>query len=260
MRILVTFAIDAEFSGWRSRHPFVPYEFDDSGRKRDFDLFKANISFAEVTVLLTGMGRKSTIASLKSVPCEIYDLCISTGLAGALDPSLKIKEIVVCRAAETQDQSAQAGSDPLLFGVAVSCGAKSVETFLTSEALVSTAGEKLLLQPSASVVEMETAHVMAAAAQAGVPAVGVRVIGDIAQEDLPLDFTQVTDVRGHVKFGPLLKELAFHPHKLPLLVRFGSQSRSAVQSLADFLDAFLPLVVFKFSKVRPNMKEEVAAT
>ncbi len=260
MRILVTFAIDTEFAPWRSRHPFVPYEFDDSGRRRDFDLFKANLSSAEVTVLLTGMGRESTISSLSSVPCESFDLCISTGLAGALDPSLKLKEIVVCRSAETHDHSQQALGDPSLRNLAISCGAKPVERFLTSEVIVATADEKSVLQPSASVVEMETAHVLAAAALAGIPAVGVRAICDIAQEDLPVDFSQVTDARGHVKFLPLLKQLALHPDKLPLLVRFGSQSRSAAQSLADFLDAFVPLVVSKFIGVRPILKEEVPAT
>jgi nucleoside phosphorylase len=260
MRILVTFAIDAEFAPWRSRHPFVPYEFDDSGRKRDFDLFKANIASAEVTVLLTGMGRDSAISSLKSVPCGIYDLCISTGLAGALDPCLNLKEIVVCSAAETLDQSCKALSESELLDLATSCGAKPVEKFLTSEAIVATADEKILLQRSASVVEMETAHVMTAAAQAGVPGLGLRVISDLARQDLPLDFSQITDLRGHVKFGPLLKELALHPHKFPLLVRFGNQSRSAALSLADYLDAFIPLVISRFCNARPSRKEEVQAT
>jgi adenosylhomocysteine nucleosidase len=260
MRILVTFAVDAEFAPWRSRHPFVPYDFDDSGRKRDFDLFKANISSAEVTVLLTGMGRVSATSSLASITLEPFDLCISTGLAGALDPSLKLKEIVACRAAGTLDRSLKALTDPKLFILATSCGAKPIERFLTSEVIVATVDHKSTLQPSASVVEMETAHVMDAMTKAGVPSVGIRAISDIAQEDLPVDFSQVTDARGYLKFGPLLRELAIHPHKLPLLVRFGSQSRSAAQSLADFLDAFVPIVVSKFSNVRPIIKEEVPAT
>ena len=44
MRFLVTFAIDAEFNPWKARHPFVPYEYDNSGRKREFDMYRANIS------------------------------------------------------------------------------------------------------------------------------------------------------------------------------------------------------------------------
>ncbi len=43
MRILVTFAVEAEFAPWRARHPFVPYEFDDAGQRREFDLYRANI-------------------------------------------------------------------------------------------------------------------------------------------------------------------------------------------------------------------------
>ena len=64
MRILVTFAIKAEFSQWASRHPFVPYEFENWERRREFDLFKANVGPDEVTVLLTGMGSTNAIKAM----------------------------------------------------------------------------------------------------------------------------------------------------------------------------------------------------
>ena len=85
MRILVTFAIKAEFSRWASRHPFVPYEFENWETRREFDLFKANIGHDEVTVLLTGMGGENAAKAILSIPLEIHDVCISSGLAGSLD-------------------------------------------------------------------------------------------------------------------------------------------------------------------------------
>ena len=95
MRILVTFAIKAEFSQWSSRHPFVPYEFENWERRREFDLFKANIGPNEVTVLLTGIGCDSAAKSMLSIPVEVHDVCISSGLAGALDPAFKPGDVVV---------------------------------------------------------------------------------------------------------------------------------------------------------------------
>src|SRR5215472_10806138 len=85
MRILVTFAVKAEFGPWNSRHAFVPYEFENWERARDFDLFKANLDGNQISVLLTGMGGENAQAAMRSVPVESYEACISTGLAGALD-------------------------------------------------------------------------------------------------------------------------------------------------------------------------------
>jgi len=89
MRIFVTFAIKAEFSQWSSRHPFVPYEFENWETRREFDLFKANIGPDEVTVLLTGIGAENAAKAMLSVPLEIHDVCISSGLAGSLDTGLR---------------------------------------------------------------------------------------------------------------------------------------------------------------------------
>ncbi|HZC66366.1 MAG TPA: hypothetical protein VE545_07315, partial [Candidatus Dormibacteraeota bacterium] len=108
------------------------------------------------------------------------------------------------------------------------------------EAIVATSLEKESLASTASVVEMESTHVLAAAQNRQIPAVAVRAISDIAEEDLPLDFNKIVDERGHLKVGGLLKEVALHPYRLPLLIRFGQHSRAAAVSLANFLDRYIP--------------------
>src|SRR5271168_467286 len=240
MRFLVTFAIDAEFSPWKSRHPFVPYDYDNSGRKRDFDMYRANIGSHEVTVLLTGMGGASATRAMQIVPPEMHEAWISTGLAGALDVNLQLSTTVVARNAMTQDTQLRIASEPDFVKAAANCGATAVNTFLTTETIIATSMEKESLQSIADVVEMESAHILAAAQQRQIPAVAVRAISDIAEEDLPLDFQKIADERGHVKVGGLLKELALHPHRLPLLIRFGAHSRAAAGALADFLDRYIP--------------------
>lgn len=239
MRFLITFAIDAEFNPWKSRHPFVPYEYDNSGRKREFDMYRANIGTHEVTVLLTGMGPSSATRAMQIVPPETHGVWVSTGLAGALDSQLQRSTIVAARRCITQDASLQLSSDPDFINAAAQCGATAVETFLTAETIITTSLEKESLASTADVVEMESTHILNAAQNRQIRAVAVRAISDTAEEDLPLDFQQIADERGHVKVGGLLKELALHPYRLPLLIRFGRHSRAAAVALADFLDRYL---------------------
>jgi adenosylhomocysteine nucleosidase len=260
MHILVTFAIDAEFSQWKSRHPFVPYEFDESGKRRDFDLFRARIGSSEVTVLLTGMGSENARNAMGSISLERPDLLISTGLAGALDAALHPGDIVVARTSVVNDRSLKTESDAGLLDLAAQAGALVVNVFLTSETIVATAREKQLLSVSGSVVEMETTYVLAEAVRRQVPAVAVRSISDTAEEDLPVDFQRIADSRGHVKVGGLLKELVLHPHRLPLLVRFGQQSRASSEALADFLDRYISLIAEKWLGARTSDREEISAT
>ena len=260
MRLLVTFAIDAEFAPWKSRHPFVPYEFDDAGVRREFDLFRANMGANEVTVLLTGMGGENARKAMRTVSFEGQDVFISTGLAGALDANLTPGDIVVARTSIMDGQTTKTESDSTLIDLAVATGARAVDVFLTSETIIATAIEKEALRVSGSVVEMETSYVLAEAAKCQVPGVAVRAISDAADEDLPVDFQQIADSRGNVRVGGLLKELAMHPSRLAPLVRFGQQSRAASEALADFLDNYVLLIAEKWSKVQGLSREEISAT
>jgi adenosylhomocysteine nucleosidase len=260
MRILVTFAVRAEFSRWRSRHPFVPYEFENWEKRRDFELFKANFGSNEVTVLLTGIGGENADKAMQTLPVETHDVCISTGLAGALDASLRPGDIVVARTAETFDRKLRVESDSTLVDFAIACGARAVKVSLTSEKIVATADEKQELTRSGNVVEMESSHILASAEKHHVPAVAIRAISDSADEDLPVDFASIMDSRGHLKFGGLLKEVGLHPYRLAPLMKFAGQSRAAAGSLADFLDRFISAMAAKWKRAPSRNLEEVSAT
>jgi adenosylhomocysteine nucleosidase len=260
MRILVTFAIKAEFSQWSSRHLFVPYEFENWERRREFDLFKANIGPNEVTVLLTGIGGDNAAKAMLSIPIDLHDVCISSGLAGSLDTALKPGDVIVARTSQTLEQGFKAASDATLVDLAVATGAKTVQVSLTSEKIVATAVGKEDLSQRGSVVEMESTYILVAAAQSHVPAVAVRAISDAADEDLPVDFARVLDSHGHLKMGGLLKEVGLSPYRIPLLIQFGRQSRAAGKSLADFLDRYISAISQNWTRVAPPKIEEVSAT
>jgi len=260
MRILVTFAIKAEFSQWSSRHPFVPYEFENWETRREFDLFKANIGPDEVAVLLTGMGGENAAKAMSSIPLEIHDVCISSGLAGSLDVQLTPGDVVTARSTETTGESCKAASDTILVDLAVACGAKAVNVSLTSEKIIATAEEKEGLSRKGSIVEMETTHILTAATQRHVPCVAVRAISDAADEDLPVDFARILDSHGRLKMGGLLKEVGLSPYRIPLLLQFGRQSRAAGKSLADFLDRYISAISANWTRVAHPRVEEVSAT
>jgi adenosylhomocysteine nucleosidase len=259
MRFLVTFALDAEFGPWRGRHAFVPYEYDHAGRKREFDMYRANIGAHEVTVLLTGMGPASAARAMKIIPPDTYEVWISSGLAGALDAGLQLSAIVAARKGITQDGSLVVASDTDFVKAAVACGAAAVGAFLTSRTIIATSIEKESLGEAADVVEMESTYILAAAKERQVRAVAVRAISDIAEEDLPLDFQKIADERGHVKVGGLLKELALQPYKLPLLLRFGRRSRAAAVALAEFLDRYLPALAEEARRTAMTHERTVSA-
>jgi adenosylhomocysteine nucleosidase len=260
MRILVTFAVRAEFTQWSSRHPFVPYEFENWEKRREFELFQANIGSNVVSVLLTGIGPQNAEMAMSTVPIEAYDACISTGLAGSLDARFRPGDIVVARISETLDGALQVKGDAALAGIAINSGAHAVDVFLTSGKIVATAEEKQELSGKGSVVEMETAHVLLAAGKHRVPAVAVRVISDAADEDLPVDFERILDSHGHLRLGGLFKEVGLHPYRLGPLLRFGRQSRKAAASLSSFLDRYIPSISQRWIKVPCRDIEEVSAT
>lgn len=260
MRILVTFAIKAEFAPWSSRHAFVPYEFENWERRREFDLFKANIGPSEVTVLLTGIGKSSALNAMESIPLAAHDVCISTGLAGALRDDLHPGEVVVAGRATALDSAVSALSEDSLRDLAISLAAKPVEVSLTSEKIVPTALAKDEIRDQGSIVEMESAHILAAAQRAHVPAILVRAISDAADEDLPVDFARILDSQGHLKVGGLLREVGLSPQRISLLIQFGRQSRSAAKSLADFLDRYVMAIAQRWHAPTRDNVEEVSAT
>ncbi len=90
MRILVTFAVEAEFAPWRKLRQFQKLE------RTDIECFSSKMKEGELTVLLTGMGcKKAWIEATKVIWDSDVDICISSGLAGALRPEHLIGELLV---------------------------------------------------------------------------------------------------------------------------------------------------------------------
>jgi nucleoside phosphorylase len=246
MRILVTFAVEAEFAPWRASRKF--YRQNAEG----LDLWKSLIGNSEIFVVLTGIGDNS--ANVMELMFRVanknkyFDVCVSSGLAGALRPDYGLGDIVVAKLLKSRAVHADLGRDWLetdkqLVQLALTHGAKAAEAFYTAEKVLTTAEQKSLLAAKADVVEMESFDVVKEGVAWGARGVAIRAISDRAGEDLPIDFNRTITSDKRVSVPRVLAEIARNPGTLRPLIRFGKQSRHAAEALARFLETYMKELV-----------------
>ncbi len=252
MRILVTFAVDAEFAPWQRLREFR------GAAASSLRIFDAEIGGVQVRAVLTGMGKASARQALRAAFDGPVDLCISTGLAGGFKPSYSAGEILVARRVIEGLQGPGIASDEALRTAAADHGARVVDAFLSSGRLIREAAEKRRLSAFADAVDMESYEVLRVAGERGVPAVAVRVVSDPCEMDLPYDFERIVDAGGRVQLLGLIGQVLRRPHRVPGLIRLGRQSRRAAERLAQFLDAFVGSLALQSSEY--EFDSAVAAT
>jgi adenosylhomocysteine nucleosidase len=259
MRILVTFAAEAEFGPWRARRGFQACRPRVESSEGHESLYEAVFDGCRVRVLLTGIGLKSASRSVESALQGAPDACVSSGLAGALCPEYRVGDIVAARRVVRPGSDAFLSSDDEFLTEAVACGAKLGKGLVTSDALAVSSEQKCALAQFGDTVDMESYAVLKAAHGFGVPAIAVRGISDAADEELPLDFSRVMNDRGEVEPLRLLGHLARRPRCIPSVVRFGRQCREGTRRLANFLDRYVVMLAARRQPLRGGGVEEVTA-
>jgi adenosylhomocysteine nucleosidase len=152
--------------------------------------------------------------------CSV-DLILSVGFCGALDPALRIGDIVV------------SGDVPKVLGSAFVQG-----DVVSVDRVAFTAREKCELRAAtgAAVVEMESAAVAQKAREWDVPFGCVRVVSDVAGQDLPLDFNRYRDAAGRFERTRIALAALGRPFTvLPRLVHLDRDCRRAADRLGEFL-------------------------
>lgn len=257
MKILVTFALETEFTPWRSSHAFQPGMWGSA--KARF----AEIAGAQVGVVLTGAGPKQAglwaSEVMRSDPGSI-NLCISAGFAGALKEAYKIGQVLAAKSVFSEVSQAESprilpSSEPLV-AFAASCGATVVDQFYSAQHVVSRAEEKQHLGKIADAIEMESFEIMRQAAAVGIPAVAIRSISDLATEDLPLDMDGIFSEEGRVSIPRVLGQVALHPTAVPGLMKLGTQTKHSAESLAQFLDRYIEVLA---SRMAPLARTSASA-
>jgi adenosylhomocysteine nucleosidase len=231
MRILVTFAVEAEFAPWRKMRPFVP------SKRGNVEAYTTRFQDAEVIALLTGVGGRRAWAEATSIIWDgNVDVCVSSGLAGALRKQHSPGDVLVPRQVHATGWDKVIPTDRALVELASKCGAKVVHAFYSADRVIVRVDEKADLGKKMDAVEMETGDILLEAVAFGARVVAIRGISDGADEALPLDFNRVVTEDGDISIKRVLAQVAAHPASLPALIRFGLQSRRAAHKLAVVLD------------------------
>jgi adenosylhomocysteine nucleosidase len=231
MKILVTFAVRTEFAPWQRRRNFLRLP-------GEWPVFETMFGGAQVRAILTGMGQDHALNAAKWSLAYKPDICISSGLAGALRSEYRPGDILAARLVSEVGEPVAVASHRELLSTAVDCGARQIECMATSKTLLAQAEQKRKLGSQAQAVDMESYTILAEAARCGVPAVAIRAISDTFDFDMPYDFEQARDAQGQIRVTRVLSQVLRRPSGLPSLLKLARDSRFASRRLADFLDAF----------------------
>jgi hypothetical protein len=223
------------------------------------------------SILITGIGRRNAEKSVReflaansggaSVPASRSqdapssqawlvsslappDYVLTCGFAGGLNPDLKLGDVVFeIFPRSSRHESAQTETGNQLEPPYVGCyeklaaaGAKPAK-FLCADRIATTVAEKkqLRTETGADAVEMESAAIHAICRERGIPCATVRVISDMANEDLPLDFNALSKPDLSLDYGKLALAIAKSPGKIGALLKLRKQTRFAAARLAEVL-------------------------
>jgi adenosylhomocysteine nucleosidase len=166
-------------------------------------------------------------AALQGFPAEAI---VSTGFCGALAPELGIADIVVGSAI-----SAGSRIFPVLYPACARL--HQIGVVCSIDHVARTAVEKRELRSTGgSVVEMEAAGVADRAAAHGVPFYCIRVVTDLAGEDMANDFNRALRPDGHFATMGILRDTLRSPLvRLPELLRLRNRCVRAAGVLGDFI-------------------------
>jgi adenosylhomocysteine nucleosidase len=234
MKALITFALANEFAAWRKSRQFKRVSVDAWDQT-----YWAQVGAADVRVVLTGAGRFAAQRALARAFDHVPDVCIASGLAGALKPAYRPGAILAARTVADVNGTRLMRSDPELISRAGEGGAKVVERFLVSDRVVSTTEEKMSLGLSGDAVDMESLHILAAAACRGVRSVAIRAISDGSELNLPLDFDRAFNERGVLSVPKVIGQIVARPNRIGGLLRLAYESERAAAALATFLDEYV---------------------
>jgi adenosylhomocysteine nucleosidase len=223
--IAVTFALPEESRDFRRASQAAPLPGPPE--------WKGEVAGREVLIAHTGVGP----AAAARCAAELLGrhrprFLIAAGFAGALDPALRLGDIVLGENVSDTRLLAQAGA----LGPSVRGGLTSADHAVESVA----AKAALARETGAIAVDMETAAIAAACAVACIPLLAVRVISDRADDPLPVPFDEWFDLaRQRPRPAALVWYLARHPRQIAPFTRFVRGLTPTRNALTGFLMRFL---------------------
>jgi len=203
-------------------------------------VYEGSIGPSRARVALSGVGAPQARQLIEGLCAGRVDALLAVGLAGALRNPYSCSDVIVARRAQSAASGSFVASDVPLVEVASQCGAQIIDVLLCADRTVGRVDEKRRLALQGEAVDMESFRILEEAQRRGIPSVAIRVIGDSADEALPLDFDRALRADGTVNVMNLVGQAVRAPSRWPALLSFGSRQRRAVSALAGFLDRFVP--------------------
>ena len=184
----------------------------------------------EIRILLTGVGPSNAERSLRAaLSGEKPAAVLTCGFAGGLDPALASGTVVFAA-----DEEAGFSEDLRALG------ARPARFHCAARIAVSAAEKKALrLSTGADAVEMESEVIRRMCREQHIPSATIRVISDIAGEDLPWDFNRSMTPDGGLNYGKLVQAVLRSPGRIAGLLRLRGQCRAAARNLARVLERLL---------------------
>jgi adenosylhomocysteine nucleosidase len=197
------------------------------------------------SILITGIGRRNAEKSVREfLATHSPELVLTCGFAGGLNPDLKPGDVVFelfprssrCESAQTEIGNQLEPTHVGCYEKLIAAGAKPAK-FFCADRIATTAAEKnkLRAETGADAVEMESAAIHAVCRERGIPCATVRVISDMANEDLPLDFNALAKPDMGLDCGKLTLAIVRSPGKIGALLKLQKQTRFAAERLAEVL-------------------------
>jgi len=198
--------------------------------KEEAVAFRKRVTEGErISILITGIGKENTRRTLLQRLDRVRPaLVLTCGFAGGLDPHLASGAVVF----STQDSQLSAE---------LSATGATPAKFHCASRIATTVAEKAELRRAtgADAVEMESETVHQICRERGIPCATVRAISDTANENLPLDFNQLSKPDLSLHYGKLIWAIAKSPSKIPALLRLQKSCAAAVDQLATVLVTML---------------------
>jgi adenosylhomocysteine nucleosidase len=242
MKIVVTAALPQELRPVLKH--VKPHKAISAGA---FQMARGLYRSCEFVIVETGIGTRSAEKALVRVLDDCHpDFILSIGFAGALYEGADVGDLVMATSVALVSGTAvmkvlMPGQESLLQRIESRVSIQS-GSFFTLNEWTEKKSVKLIVPPGSRfpVCEMETFPLADLAAQKGVPFVAIRSITDRAEEEIPRELLNTTDIaegQGRYSFSKAARLLLGRPALIPAAVILGRRAGKASKKLWLAVDA-----------------------
>jgi adenosylhomocysteine nucleosidase len=196
----------------------------------------------ECLLIDCGIGQKrAKAAALALIDAHHPRLLVSFGVAGGVQDDLQVGDVVLAETAALLVEETLRQHLPLVrvSREALQACSRALQergAALCEGGTITTAGSQVVRLGAEGfphpVLDMETHGVAQAAAEKGIPLLGIRALSDSVREPLPFDLAKFTDAQYNLHTSRFIAFILRHPRVLPRLLRLARNTNRAAENAA----------------------------